>query len=379
MQKAYASESSRRKQPWMSWRDRLAAVNGTLDRRVDWRLRVVASLLLAAGIVAAMVLYIDTDRFLDAIRRADWLLLGCGAGVHFLSWGVRTVRYERILASLDVDVSLPFLLGIVTVSQIGNVLLPARSGDAVRVSLLERSRSLPYATGFASVTTERLVDLLAVVVTGTVGVAGLVVFADIPSLSSLVPFQQSVFTVLSVGIVGASGLALALVGLRLAGGDGGHGPVLTRLLQGVGAYVADIRRTFADRGSVLVVLGISVVVWTLDAATALLVVVAMGVTAPPLVLGATVLTGVSLGAVAKTIPVAPGGIGAYEGAFAAVLVLATGTAGGLGLSIAIVDHLVKNLVAMGIGLVGLVVLNVSLGEPVEARDGTDSGCGDSVD
>ncbi len=85
---------------------------------------------------------------------------------------------------------------------------------------------------------------------------------------------------------------------------------------------------------------------------------------------------VSVGNLAKVLPLSPGGIGLYEGAFSIIVVALTPVSVPLALGASIVDHAVKNLVTVAGGFGSMLALNVSLTSAVEAgreADSTDSG------
>jgi hypothetical protein len=77
---------------------------------------------------------------------------------------------------------------------------------------------------------------------------------------------------------------------------------------------------------------------------------------------------VSVGNLAKVLPLSPGGIGLYEGAFSLLVVALTPLGFSVALGAAIVDHAVKNVVTIVGGVVSMLYLNVSLTEAVEGVD-----------
>ncbi|MFB6172649.1 MAG: glycosyl transferase, partial [Haloarculaceae archaeon] len=74
---------------------------------------------------------------------------------------------------------------------------------------------------------------------------------------------------------------------------------------------------------------------------------------------------VSVGNLAKVLPLSPGGVGLYEGAFTVVVAGFTPLGWEVALGAAIVDHAVKNLITVGGGLAAATLLNVSLTTAVE--------------
>ena len=96
---------------------------------------------------------------------------------------------------------------------------------------------------------------------------------------------------------------------------------------------------------------------------------AFDVALSPVVLVAVGFFAVSVGNLAKVLPLSPGGIGLYEGAFTLIVVALTPVGFPVALGAAIVDHAVKNLVTVIGGVASTLLLNVSLTTAVEeSRD-----------
>ena len=121
----------------------------------------------------------------------------------------------------------------------------------------------------------------------------------------------------------------------------------------------------------------SFAIWTIDVLAAIIVLLAFGVDIGALTLIAVGFFAVSVGNLAKVLPLSPGGIGMYEGAFTVLVVALTPINASVALGAAIVDHAIKNGVTVGGGVLSMLALNVSLTTAVEeskeARDvATDS-------
>ncbi|WP_394298133.1 YbhN family protein, partial [Halorubrum saccharovorum] len=107
----------------------------------------------------------------------------------------------------------------------------------------------------------------------------------------------------------------------------------------------------------------SVVVWALDVLTAVLVLAALtggigGFVGPPALLVVGTLA-VSVGNLAKVLPLSQGGIGLYEAAFTGLVVSATGLPVETALAAAILDHALKNAVTLAGGGVAALALGLS--------------------
>ena len=112
---------------------------------------------------------------------------------------------------------------------------------------------------------------------------------------------------------------------------------------------------------------------------ALFVFHAFGVALSPGALVATGFFAVSVGNLAKVLPLSPGGIGLYEGAFTLLVVVLTPVAAPAALAIALVDHAVKNAVTVVGGVASMLLLNVSLTEAVESASEEAAAADERVD
>jgi uncharacterized protein (TIRG00374 family) len=351
------------------------AVQPRLTRRVT----LAAGTLLVFVALALMTVYLDPSAVLDALEGADPVLVGVAALAYLVSWPVRGARYRDILAELSHRERLGFLTGAVFISQTGNLVFPARAGDAVRAYVVKARRGVPYPSGFASLAVERVFDLLTIT---ALGGATLVVLSlsgyDFGGLQALPPeYRQSGRTALQVSglVAGLAVFGLAALILSARTGDGRR---IERLVNSVSndsyadyvagvleRFVGDMQAVANDRGAFARVGATSLLVWTLDVITAAVVFAAFDVGLAPLALLGISFFAVSVGNLAKVLPLSPGGIGLYEGAFTLLVVALTGIAWPVALAAAIVDHAVKNLVTVFGGVASTLALNVSLTEAVE--------------
>lgn len=321
----------------------------------SWRSRVLLNVGLLVVVVAVISVFVDPQRLVSLVAAADAQLLAVGAAVHTVSWGVRTVRFRLLLSNLDRRLSYRFLLPVVLTTQIGNVFLPARSGDAIRAYVLNSRRSVPYVDGFAAVTVERVADLTAV---GCLGAVTAAVFVTIGVATPTLP-SPPVWVIPAVGV----GVAVAAaVGWAVARRRTEAASLRERVVAVVGRYVRRLVDSLASPRRAATVLAVSLCVWLLDAATAFAVLVAFDVVPPAPSTSFVALGAVSAGAVGKIVPLSPGGVGAYEGVFAAVVTTVTDARPDVALTAGLVDHGIKNAVAVGGGLLALLGFDLSVTE-----------------
>ena len=135
----------------------------------------------------------------------------------------------------------------------------------------------------------------------------------------------------------------------------------------VGRFVADVQAIAGDRDAFARVGATSLLVWGIDVAAAVGVLAAFGFGLTPYLV-AVLFFAVSVGNLAKVVPLSPGGLGLYEGAFTLIVVGLTAVPGltaAVALAVSIVDHAVKNAVTVVGGVAATLVFNVSLVEAVE--------------
>jgi hypothetical protein len=349
----------------------------SVSPRITRRLTLTASALLTVLAVALMTQYIDFGAVLAEMRAADASLVAAAAVVYALSWPVRGARYRDILAELGFVERLGFLTGAVFISQTGNLVFPARAGDAVRAYVVKARRGIPYPSGFASLAAERVFDLLTI--TGLAG-AALVGFTASGQTAALVRTVTGAEGSGRVAVVVATGIGLvavaAVTGIVLSArsdrnrvralvgrfSDDSYVDYVAGVTE---QFVGDVQRVTGRRDAFGRIAATSVLVWTLDVVTAALVLAAFGVDFGVVALLSVCFFAVSVGNLAKVIPLSPGGVGLYEGAFSLLVVGLTGLPYPLVIGAAVLDHAVKNLVTVAGGLLSMLSLNVSLTTAVE--------------
>ena len=383
---------------------------GSQILRVFWEIRVrpyanrrtglVVGILLSILAIALMFVYLDPRTVLAEMAGADPVLVAIAAAVYLLSWPIRGYRYRDILGELGFRERTGFLTGAIFISQTGNLVFPARAGDAVRAYVIKARRRVPYASGFASLAVERVFDLLTITFLAGGVFLGLAAFGPeyvtglVQTLAGgaglTVAQQQSARTAVLV----ASGVGLAAIAAVLAivlsarsdrnrirglvewASDDSYVEYVASVLE---RFVTDVQTVAANRPAFARVGLASVGVWVIDVLTAILVFVAFGVSLPTGLLLAVGFFAVSVGNLAKVLPLSPGGIGLYEAAFTVLVVALTPVSPELALGAAIVDHGVKNVVTVIGGAASMVVLNVSLTEAVEGSADVDTDSSSAVD
>lgn len=289
---------------------------------------ILVSTLLAAGIIAFM-LYTIWDDLLAAAGHAVWYFLAIASAVCLAAWWLRGFRYRSILSSLGVRVRVNFSVACIFVSQTANLIVPARLGDLVRIFILRHDDRATASQGLSSLVVERVFDILMVAILGAV------------SIFFVLNAPGWFYTIIIVPIVAG---VFFFFFLALAGKVTSENRVM-RVVLGI---IAQVREASLSYRSLVVLSASSIVIWLMDVLVCVFVVLMFQEQVP----FAVVVLGIVVGNLVKAVPLTPGGVGTYELALALTFALA-GVPAPDAAMIAVIDHLVKNLVTLGGGIVSI--------------------------
>lgn len=349
----------------------------SVSPRITRRVSMTAGTALVVLALLLMTQYLNPQTVLAEMAGAAPDIVALSAVVYAFSWPLRGLRYRDILDSMGFHERWTFLTGAVFISQTGNLVFPARLGDGVRAYVVKARRSIPYPSGFASLAVERVFDLLTITLLAGVVMIGLAATGSAGELLAALTGstvggdtaqsgQTAVYVAAAVGLAAIGAVLAILASARTDGNfvrgvmgrvsNDSYADYVASIIEG---FVADIQTVTAD-GRAFSRVGLnSVAIWSLDVLTALAVFAAFGYALTPSLI-AVGFFAVSVGNLAKVLPLTPGGVGLYEGAFTIIVAPLTPVGVTAALSIAIVDHAVKNAVTILGGIVSMAWLNVSL-------------------
>ena len=289
---------------------------------------IVIPTLIAAGIIGYM-LYSVRDQLLVALQNIIPAYLLIGVGICLCAWWLRGWRYHTILKSLNYSVSVTVSTACIFVSQTVNLVVPARLGDFVRVFILKHEYNTTYSEGVSSLVVERVFDVVTVAFLGAVS---LFFVLNAPSW-----FATLIIVPLAAGVIFFG--FLLIVG-KFSSSNKYVVIVLTML--------HEIKRASLTMRSLALLGTSSVVTWLLDILACTTVVMMFEQKIP----FAVIVLAVVIGNLVKAVPLTPGGIGTYELSLAITFELA-GVAPAIATLIAVIDHLVKNLVTLVGGIISI--------------------------
>ena len=166
------------------------------------RVRTVLVLLLTCGLLWFFLRNADMPKVWDEMRRARPGMLGGALAVTGLTYVLRALRWQYLLAPLGpTRFSNAFRATVIGFA--ATFLLPARAGEVIRPYLLARREGLPATAAFATIILERLLDLVTVLALFAV----FVLTADVATSSA---HPAALARVKIGGLIAASGGAAAL-------------------------------------------------------------------------------------------------------------------------------------------------------------------------
>lgn len=141
------------------------------DIASDWRLRTATwSVALAAAGYMGFAIWSGWGDVVDAIGMVGIVGICLVLTLSLVNYGLRFVRWQAYLNALAAPV--PWRHGLaIYLAGFALTTTPGKAGEALRGVLLKRL-DVPYPKSFAALLSERLSDLLAVVLLALVGLAG---------------------------------------------------------------------------------------------------------------------------------------------------------------------------------------------------------------
>lgn len=271
--------------------------------RLGWILK------LTAGLLLFYLAFRDVDPHAlgRAFRAADPIWLALAALSTFITVAFVVLRWRVLLGATAEPRRHAVLFSAVLASQVANIVMPFKLGDAVRIGAVSRALAMPPAEVLGSVAVERLFDALLVAIT-----AGVLVAAG-----TLPAFARAGLLWLAAAMVAALLTAAALVKFRAAAASAVRilpariqawtGRQIDLLLRGLVRVSHPSTAATAMLWSAAVMSGSILTAW--------LVLIACGLPVPPIA-AAVVVIAVQIGG--AVVPV-PGAIGISQVVTVAVL------------------------------------------------------------
>jgi len=287
---------------------------------------------------------IDVEQLIAAIAAANPLLLLAAAGVYYLGFPLRGLRWTILLRGAGYRVGVSDSTEIIFLSWLVNCLIPAKLGDVYRAYLLKLNSPVSLSRTFGTVFIERALDLFAIVILGLA--AGYVSFR-----TGMPPAVQFVF---ALGLATMVVLAMGLMTMRNFGRrllvrlPLPHGVLELYDRFEIGVFGAIRRR---DLPALAVLTGL---IWTTEAARLLLVIAALGFDDVHLGISGAFFVAL-ISSLLTAVPLTPAGIGIVEAGIFGLLTVVYNVPPTEAATIALVDRAISVLSVIVTGSIGYVV------------------------
>ena len=269
-----------------------------------------------------------------------------GAALYAIATLVRAERWHRILHMNDVNAGRADCYGLTTVGYMGNNVLPARAGEALRVVLLDARVNAGKRKLLGTIVAERLLDVVALSVILIVTAYGVLSDRDV------LPTDQPLL-IAGAGLLGIAIGALVFSVLRRRG-------ALTRF-RDFARPLAGAPRSLLGRSGAVLLAG-TFGLWLLEGGVYLAV--AHAVDLDISASGAMYL--VALTNFVAALPAAPGSIGTFDAAVA----FGAKALGGAGAAVVSYLLLLRFILYVPITVVGLAVMVARYGGWSRLRSAT---------
>ena len=306
----------------------------------------IISFMFGICILAAMIYYGDIDYFVDKMSNMSESLLIVSIIIYTISWIFRILRLKIVTLYFKVDISLKNLFKLNISGYALNVILPAKIGDVARVLYL-KSYGMKIEESLASIIFVRILDLMAV---GLLAMSFIFIGFKVPIINKYASLLIGSCLLISLGLIifkKIISLSYILdvienkITLKFTKG-------LVKIGKGMHVGLSDL---FSIHRILIKCVLFSLSIWFFEILTCYFVALSLNIYVPIFFM----IFGIAIANIAKIIPGTPGGIGLYEGIV--VIVFSAANVGyNDALSIAILDHLIKNLfiVILGIPITSMI-------------------------
>ncbi|MBX3028731.1 MAG: flippase-like domain-containing protein [Chloroflexi bacterium] len=260
---------------------------------------------------------------------------------------LRALRWRMLLPHSQDGQAVPYrtVVPALLAGYLGNAVLPARLGEAVRAAVVARRARLDFMECFGTTIVERVVDTVTLAVLVCVAASAVSVAPPVMVVTGVVAVAGVVLIALLLSV----GLTPPSVALRrrITGWLGS--PMVSRVADRLVAFALGVDRG-RSRRRLLVAVSVSTICWFLDAFIFWLAAEAVGIglTAPQVML----IAGVAV--LGTAIPAGPGYVGTYELAVTTTAV-ALGVPGPEALAIAVLVHVITVVPLAAAGAISLGV------------------------
>ncbi len=303
--------------------------------------KIITSFILGIILLSTLLLISGDKEIISQLSDVSLIFVILAACSVICSFLFRLWRWRVIYRTSEYVVSRTSLFTSMMAGWLLNYLLPGRIGDISRAFILKGTDNIPIGLSLATVIIERIFDLLAICI--ILAVAGLIVGQDI--------LYIEIFAIIVI-------VFLLFVFVLLLTCDKQIG-YFDRYIPGLNQSIKEIRKAvFLIVGNYSVIslcIILSFFVWFSEIFTLVFSIQALGFSLPFL---ESCIAGIC-GYIVSSLPLTPAGLGVYEIAISGGLNLFSIPLNN-GIVISLLDHLIRTIIVMILGLISLVKIAHSL-------------------
>ncbi len=313
------------------------------------RQNTIIGLLIGAAILLAIAGLVGLKDVTYTISSASPKHILLASAIFTASYLLRGKRFDELLKGSGKKLGLAFSTKMVICSQWANLVLPARMGDLLRAILIKKYRKIEYNIGIASLLTERVFDIISIILLGAVSL-----FYITQRNEYIMPsWIQNTMNILSIVAVLLT-LAIFVLMYKPKLIESTTTKILNRLIahdiytekitKSLKKFIKNINNTVKSKKSSMIILICSIGIWLMETLIAYTVALSMNMNLAIEI----IFLAVSLGNLTKATPNTPSGLGTYEAALSGVFIV-FGAQPALAFSVALVDHFIKNIITLALG------------------------------
>jgi len=318
------------------------------SKRASW-------IFLFAVTLAILLLYVtlrglNWESFWNTIQNGDYEILLITVPLASLNYFFRATRWSIFIRS-EKKVSVISVFWANMVGYMGNAYLPARAGEILRSIFLGQEKGLGISFVLATALTERALDVIALVIIGSIAMLG--------QGSMPVELQSAMRVTASVGIIGLGVILVMPYQKKLVFSVLYRLPLPEKLKATLNEQISRFligMQSLQNTKRFTTFTALTIIIWFVDA---IVNVIGVHIIGQSLSIGQALILLAALG-LSSAIPSTPGYIGVYQ--FVAVVVLVPfGFSRSDALVYILISQIVSYIIITFWGLIGLWQINKSRG------------------
>ena len=296
---------------------------------------------------------IEIHKTIEVIKGTNYLFLIPAAIVFVIDFSLRGLRWHYLLLPIK-KCKLMNLMSTTFIGFFANNILPARAGELIRIVMIGSKENISKTSTTATIILERFMDVVAILIlisiTFFIYPYPSIVKNGIYALTAVMIF----LTVLFYGLMFLRTPTLAFIKKLLS--------VFPKKIQQKSAILINLfidgLEVLKDKKQMFIVLGISMLIWTIDSSVYLFIAKGMGITEIDYTGAIFIMT---LTAIGISIPSSPGYLGVFE-YFGILACTILGVEKSAALSFILVTHFVQFVMMTIAGMIFLARERVSLSQ-----------------